>query len=161
MIRIGRVADNRLVAKALTTSRRVLVASPAYLAEHGRPVRLSDLSRHRAIAYANRGAEDWRFGLGGRTVVVHVTPALRVNNGDVMRDAAEAGLGLALLPTFLTADAVGSGRLVVVDVGAEADTDIVHVVHAKARGVQGKIAALVEHLQGSFSDPPAWDGAAP
>lgn len=161
VVRIGQVADNRLVAKALTTSRRTLVASPSYLAEQGRPASLEDLPHHRAIAYANRGAEDWRFRSNGGNVVVHVAPALRVNNGDVMRDAAEAGLGLALLPTFLTSRAVEARRLDVVDVGAEPDTDIVHVVYAKTRGVQTKIAALVEHLRGVFGEPPYWDVAAP
>jgi len=159
VIRIGQVADNRLIAKALTTSRRTLVASPTYLADHGRPTSLDDLPRHRAIAYANRGAEDWRFRLGERNTVVHVSPMLRVNNGDIMRDAAEAGLGLALLPTFLTATAIAEGRLTEVDVGAQAETDIVHIVYSKTRGVQTKIAALSEHLSAVFGVPPYWDSS--
>jgi len=143
VIRIGRVADTRLVAHSLAPSRRVLVASPGYLRNHGLPLSIEDLHRHAAINYTNRGADDWRFLTGTQRVVARVSPRLRVNNGDVMRSAAEAGLGIALLPTFLVGDAIGDGRLTVLDVGAEAEIDTVHIVYSKKRAVPPKVSTLV------------------
>ena len=66
----------------------------------GTPNSLADLDGHRGIFYTNRGVADWRFfGPDGATIV-RGRAALRVNNGDVMRDAAFAGLGIALLRCF-------------------------------------------------------------
>ena len=156
-IRIGQVADNRLVAHRIAPSRRVLVASSTYLERNGRPRSVEDLRDHRAVSYTNRGVEDWRFKKGDGFVVARGTFAMTVNNGEVMCAAAEAGLGLALLPTFLVSEAVCAGRLQIVDVGLEAETDTVHVVHPRTRGLVGKVGALVSHLRVSFGSPPYWD----
>lgn len=157
VIRIGQVADSRLVAHTLAPSRRVLVASPAYLRDHGRPLSVDDLHRHSAINYTNRGADDWRFVAGTQRVIARVSPRLRVNNGDLMRSAAEAGLGIALLPTFLVGDAIGDGRLHVLDVGAEAEIDTVHIVYPKIRAVPPKVTTLVTALRARFGERPYWD----
>lgn len=159
VIRIGQVADRRVIAQQLAPSRRVLVASPAYLDRYGRPRSLDELQGHAVFNYMHRGAEDWRFRTSRGTDVIRIAPRLRVNNGDVMRGAAEAGLGLALLPTFLVADSVVGGRLEVLDIGAEAEIDVVHVAYAKAKGVPSKVAALVAGLRAAFGDPPYWDRA--
>lgn len=161
VVRIGQVADNRLVSHRLAESRRVLVASPAYLARHGRPTSLDELGAHRAVNYTYRGAGDWRFIVEGRTAIVRATSGLHVNNGDVMRAAVEAGLGIALLPTFLVAEGLSTGSLVRLDVGAEPDTDVVQVVYAKTRGVPTKVRALVDFLSRRFGNPPYWDTARP
>ncbi|MCX8999434.1 LysR family transcriptional regulator [Rhizobiaceae bacterium BDR2-2] len=159
VVRIGQVADNRLVAHRLAPSRRALVAAPAYLERHGYPRTLDDLSGHRAINYSNRGAEDWRFKTSDGMRIARPRAILRVNNGDLMREAAEAGLGLALLPTFITGEALASGHLKVVRIDGEAETDTVQVVYPKALGIPSKVKALVEHLRARFGDPPYWDRA--
>lgn len=159
VVRIGQIADSRLIAHRLAPSRRVLVAAPAYLERHGSPRTIEDLSDHRAINYSNRGAEDWRFRTSDGMRTVRPRSTLRVNNGDLMREAVEAGLGLALLPTFITGEALASGDLEVVRIDGEAETDIVQIVYSKARGIQTKVKALVEHLRGQFGDPPHWDRA--
>lgn len=159
VVRVGQVADNRLVAHRLAESRRVLVASPGYLANHGRPNSLDELGTHRAVNYTYRGADDWRFSVGGRTVIVRAASGLRINNGDVMRAAVEAGFGIALLPTFLVGDALSRGSLERLDVGAEPDADIVQVVYAKTRRVPTKVRALIEFLRYSFAGSPYWDAS--
>ena len=108
------------MAWRLAPSRRVLVAAPSYLARAGVPASLAELERHHGIFYTNRGVADWRFPGADGAVVVRGRVALRVNNGDVMRDAAIAGLGIALLPSFLVADACRSGALRVIELGRRA-----------------------------------------
>lgn len=157
VIRHGPVEDSRLVALRLASSRRCLVASPAYLARRGRPGSLAELEAHDGIYYAHRGVADWRLVGPGGAVLVRARAALRVNNGDVMRDAAIAGLGIALLPSFIVGEAVRVGALLPVDVGAEAEREFIFLAHAEGRRVSAKLRALVSHLRGAFGDPPLWD----
>jgi DNA-binding transcriptional LysR family regulator len=156
VIRHGPVGDTRLVAKTLARTRRVLVASPAYLAARGRPASLPDLSGHCGILYANRDA-DWRFAGAGGWTVLRPRAALRVNNGLVMRDAALAGLGITLLPTFFVHEQLADGSLVEVDVGMQAEGAELFLAYPRDRSASAKIAALTASLRRSFGDPPYWD----
>ncbi len=156
VIRHGQIRESWLVAIRLAPSRRVLVGSPAYFKTHGVPRSLQDLGSHRAILYTNR-ISDWRFESG--TEVVSVTPrkALRVNNGLIMRDAALAGMGLTLLPTFLVHDELKKRTLRVVEVGLQPERAEIHLTYPKAQPPSAKLRALIEHLKGAFGDPPYWD----
>ena len=158
VIRHGPVLDNRLIVKRLATTRRVLVASPSYLTGAGPPASVACLRAHRGILYANREA-DWRFGGPGSWTVIRPHRALRVNNGLIMRDAALAGLGIALLPTFFTGTEIANGSLVRLDVGTEAEGAELFVCYPPARRASAKVAALVAWLRVRFSDPPLWDAA--
>lgn len=158
VIRHGAIEDTRLVAWTLATSRRCIVASPDYLARHGRPQSLADLQRHRAVYYLNRGVADWRFTGVRSDEFVRPVAALRVNNGDMMLDATLAGLGLALLPTFIVGAALKAGSLVNVGLG-QAEPEFIYVAHPEGRRASTKLRALVDCLRDAFGDPPYWDAA--
>jgi DNA-binding transcriptional LysR family regulator len=157
VIRHGAVGDTRQIARRLAVSRRLPVASPAYLAEHGTPRSLAELARHRGILYANREG-DWRFSTPSGWSVVRPKAALRVNNGIVMRDAAIAGLGITLLPSFFIHESIKDGALMSLDVGAESEGAELFITYARDHGAAAKIRALTESLRRSFGDPPYWDG---
>lgn len=156
VLRHGAVREQHVVAKRLAGSRRLLVASPAYLAAHGTPHTLAELATHRGILYTGREA-DWRFVREGGAAVVRPRRALRVNNGLLMRDAAVAGLGITLLPTFMIHAERVRGGLAVIDVGADAEGAELHLLYPQAHGGSAKVHALAEHLRGAFGDPPYWD----
>ena len=156
VIRHSLVADARLVVRKLASSRRFLVASPAYLKAHGTPKSVSALEAHSAILYSNREA-DWRFKGSRGAVVVRPARSMRVNNGLIMRDAALAGIGITLLPTFLIRPELDSGALRVVKVGVEAQSAEIHVAYPTARRASAKVRALIECLRAAFGDPPYWD----
>ena len=160
VLRHGAVADSRLIARRLATSRRLLVASPEYLEREGRPASLSELEHHRGILYSMREG-DWRFSTGAGWSVVRPKPALRVNNGLVMREAAMAGLGITLLPTFFVHEAIKSGALVSVDVGVPAEGAELFITYPRDHGASAKIRALADSLKKSFGDPPYWERAIP
>ena len=147
VVRHGIIEDTRLMVWRLAVSQRVLVASPDYLARHGAPSSLADLRRHRAIHYTNRGGEDWRFRTAVGIDVVRGLLGLRVNNGDMMRDAAIAGIGIALLPSFIIGDAVKVGELVVLDVGAAAEVEYIYMAHPEGRRPSAKLRAVAECLR--------------
>lgn len=161
VIRHGPILDSRLMAWRLAPSRRVLVAAPAYLARNGCPRSLAELECHRGIFYTNRGVADWRFPHPEGTRIVRARTGLRVNNGDMMRDAAIAGIGITLLPLFIVGDALRSGTLAAVEVGAEAEPESIFIAHPEGRRPSAKLRALAEHLRLAFGDPPYWEAGLP
>ncbi|MCW1409593.1 LysR family transcriptional regulator [Rhizobium sp. 1AS11] len=157
IIRNGPIADSRLVAWKLAHSRRLLCASPDYLARQGIPSSLADLNSHRGIFYTNRGVADWRFQTFDGAIVVRAKLALGINNGDMLRDAAIAGLGIALLPAFIAGPAIREGRLAEIDVGHRPEAEFIYMAHPEGRNPSAKLRAIADHLKKSFGDPPYWD----
>jgi DNA-binding transcriptional LysR family regulator len=147
VIRHGPVDDKRIIVKKLAMTRRVLVASPEYLKRFGTPNTLAELEQHRGVIYSYRGPADWRFRAGRKFVTVSPQIVLRVNNGVLMRDAAAAGLGIALLPTFFLQD---SRALRVLEVGAEAEGAVIYIAYPEHLRSAAKIRALTAWLQKSF-----------
>ena len=161
VIRHGTLRASGLVAKKFARSRRFLVGSPGYLDAVGRPRALGDLERQRAIIFTHRGGADWRFVGARGAVSVRGIPVLAVNSGIVMRDAAIAGLGLALLPTFLIHEALANGLLEVVDVGLEPESATLALTYPKDRKPPAKVIALTQALRAAFGNPPYWDLPSP
>lgn len=157
VIRHGPVRDSRLMAWRLAPSSRLIVASPDYLARHGTPTSLAELNDHYGIFYINRGIADWRFQRGTETVLVRGKVALRVNNGDMMLDAAIAGLGIAALPMFIAFEAVRSGALRVIDIGAQTEPEYIYIAHPEGRRPSAKLRAVADCLRAAFGDPPYWE----
>ncbi len=135
-----------------------MVASPGYLARHGAPKSAASLESHSAILYSYRET-DWRFTGPGRRddIVIRPRKCLRINNGLMIRDAAIAGLGIALLPTFLSHAEIKSGALRIVDVGMQAQNSEIFLAYPADRGPSAKIRVLTEHLRQSFGEPPYWE----
>jgi DNA-binding transcriptional LysR family regulator len=160
VVRHGAIEDSRLMVWRLAASRRVLVAAPAYLALRGIPGTIAELEAHDGIFYTNRGGADWRFAGDRGGVTVRAVARLSVNNGDMLRDAAIAGLGIALLPLFVAAAAIREGQLTVVDVGVRAEEEFVFIAHPEGRHPSAKLRALADHLRLSFGTPPYWETGA-
>ena len=174
VLRHGVIADTRLMAWRLAPSRRLLVAAPDYLEKHGTPRSAQELERHRGISYTNRGVADWRFAKaaprsaigvdssgmgasGAETVIVRAKIGLRVNNGDMIRDATIAGLGISLLPSFIAGAAIKTGALRVIDIGIATEPEVIYLAHPEGRHASAKLRALAESLRQAFGDPPYWD----
>jgi DNA-binding transcriptional LysR family regulator len=156
-IRIGRLPDSTLVARRLCAARLVIVAAPAYWARAGRPRALEDLAGHSALNYTLRAAgRDWRFGEGAGERSVAVSGPISANNGDVLRAAAVAGAGAALLPDFIVGEDVKAGRLEPVLQSLTGPAIGIHVVYPQTRHVTAKLRLFVDFLVGHFGTPPAW-----
>jgi DNA-binding transcriptional LysR family regulator len=157
VIRHGKIEDSRLMVWRLAPSRRLLVASDDYLARHGVPRSIAELDAHKGIFYTNRGVADWRFMGAGGAEIVRAQVALRVNNGDMIRDAAVAGLGIALLPLFIAGPVIRAGTLRVIDVGIRPEPEFIFLAHPEGRRPSAKLRALADHLRATFGDPPYWE----
>jgi DNA-binding transcriptional LysR family regulator len=105
--------DSNVTIRRLGETRRILAASPGYLAEHGFPKTLDDLQRHRMLiyTYANNPNE-LRFTRDGETSVVTVKGLLESNDGQILRAAALDGMGILVQPTYILYEDIVAGRLV-------------------------------------------------
>ncbi len=111
-VRIADLADSALHAVRLGEVRRLLVASPAYLAASGTPTRLTQLHDHCLVAFDNFAVNDeWRFGTAEKASV-KLSPRLRVNSVDAAIDALLADVGIGRLLSYQVAELVAEGRLV-------------------------------------------------
>ena len=113
-MRIGPLPDSSLRARRLGTIRRVVCASPDYLAARGRPERPEEVAGHDAIVFESLMADRWRFGEGASERRVRIRPRLRVNTAEAAIAAALEGLGLTAVLSYQVAEAVADGRLEVV-----------------------------------------------
>lgn len=109
-LRMGTLADSNAVARRLATSRRSVVASPAYLARAGEPSRPADLAEHQAIIYS-QAASNWNFRQGASEVSVSVDGRLRVSAAEGLRTAVLADMGLAIASDWMFAPELQSGAV--------------------------------------------------
>lgn len=158
-VRIGRLEDSSLIARQLAPSRLVLCASPDYLRRHGRPETPEDLAKHCCLTYSARtAASEWRFQDGqGKRWTVEIKGRLRANNGDLLRQAALAGIGLVRLPTFLCGRDLQAGRLVSLLTQYVPQDMAIHAVYPHNRHLSPKVRAFVDFLAGEFGPRPRWD----
>jgi DNA-binding transcriptional LysR family regulator len=148
-IRMGRLADSSLVARKLATVRAVAVASPAYLESRGRPSHPRELTDHDALIYTNTGAAEWRFRIDDRWERIRVTGRLRSNNGEALREAARAGLGILVLPAYLAVKALNDGSLVAILDAFPLEDAGLYAVLPPGRSTTARLRALVDHLADS------------
>ena len=110
-LRIGEPPDSSLRIRRLCAVSFHIVASPLYLARHGRPAHPAELARHRIFGYSNVPGP-WRlYGPDAAEVVVQSTGQLTANSGDALLPALLAGLGIARLPSFIVGAHLASGSL--------------------------------------------------
>lgn len=144
-IRIGELPDSSLQAVKVGQVRRVLVASPGYLREHGVPVRLDELARHTIIATGGVAPSvDWRFVDGGKPVVRHIQARMQTTTNDSAITAAVAGLGITRLLSYQAAEPLRLGSLEIVLAAFEPAPLPIHVVHREGRRATQKVRAFID-----------------
>jgi len=146
-LRISAAQDSSLIARRICDMQHSVVASPTYLLARSTPQRPEDLRTHFCIVDTNlQGQANWRFVENGTTISVHVGGPVRVNSPLSARDAALAGLGLALLPGYLADPMIASGQLVQVLNGYVQTGATLQAVYPHRRHLAGKVRALIDHL---------------
>jgi DNA-binding transcriptional LysR family regulator len=151
-IRIGTLADSSLRVRKLAEARSIIAAAPDYLARLGTPRTIDDLTEHQLLHYSNLSTGNfWRLrGASGEERQIRVGGRLTVNNGAALMRAAEAGLGIAQVPSFMIGDAITAGRLVEVLADRPADLLGIHAVYPQGRFPQPKLRAFVDYLADHF-----------
>ncbi|MBY3392110.1 LysR family transcriptional regulator [Rhizobium laguerreae] len=146
-IRVGATAtDTRLVSRVIATYKARLCASPSYLAERGEPRDVDDLAVHDCLISAGRNQrQGWRFrGQGGSWIKARGRSRLRLDSGEAIRDAALAGLGIALLPDFLVTDDLAAGRLRQILADFETDDAKIVTLYPDKRLLEPRVRRFID-----------------
>jgi len=144
-VRIGELPDSSLQAVRVGQVRRVICASPAYLAQHGTPQSADELQQHTVIAAGSaRPTLEWRLKDGASLRGVKLQPRLTTTANESARDAALAGFGLTRLLSYQAAEQLRQGTLVAVLQAMEPEPLPVHVVHHEGRHATQKVRAFLD-----------------
>jgi DNA-binding transcriptional LysR family regulator len=158
-VRVGRPADSSLIARRICNVRIVIVASPDYIEHHGEPAEPGDMANHQCIIDGNfREPNRWPLKIpGGDAVSAQVQGRIRYSNAEACLRAAEAGLGLACVPSFVAGDALRAGTVRPVLRSFEAEPYSVHALYPHSRHLAAKVRVLVDFLVERYRDGPEWE----
>ncbi|MDB5461504.1 MAG: LysR family transcriptional regulator [Caulobacteraceae bacterium] len=165
-VRIGALADSTLIARKLAPHRRLLVASPAYLRQHGAPVTPADLASRPCLMFALQPKDAWVWRPRGNPAAeaseVKVAGTFRANDSDALLQAARDGLGLGLLPSWTLAEDVQAGRLVPLLTEwtwaiAQGPQPAIWGVYPPKKTVSPKVRAFLTFIAERFGAPPYWE----
>jgi len=158
-VRIADLADSSLIARRLTTVRLLPCASPGYLQRHGAPRTPEDLAGHRCLVYSNApdGAA-WQYRTpAGEPRQVRVGVRLQANNGDLARQLALAGEGIALAPTFIVYRELARGELVPLLQEWRWPQFNAYALYPPTRHLSRRVRAFVDFLAERFAGVPYWE----
>jgi DNA-binding transcriptional LysR family regulator len=159
-IRIADLKNADLIASRLARNHRVVVASPDYIARHGKPAGLDDLGRHNCLVTAtDEGLLDsWTFSDPvGKSVVVRVQGNLHCNDGEVLTRWALAGQGLAWRSAWEVSEEIEKGRLVELLPKFAAPGNDIHAVYPDRKYLPAKVRVFIDFMKTAFGDPPYWE----
>ncbi len=146
-IRIGPLADSTLHARPLGHSRLRVLASPAYLQQHGTPASVADLRQHSLLGFNEPDSlNHWPLP-GDTDALLHIQPAVRVSSGETLRRLALEGAGVVCLSDFMTHRDRDAGTLV--QLLPERTVEVrqpIHAVYYRNTAVSARITSFLDHL---------------
>jgi len=147
-IRFGPLPDSTLTARKLGETRRVIVASPDYLAKHGTPHAPEDLHRHNCLNFNFRRSEPiWPFRRDGTDFSLCVKGNIEANNGETLGQLAAIGIGIARVGAFSVTQEIASGALVpVLEEFNPGDVEQIHAVFVGGASTPARIRVFVDFL---------------
>ena len=156
-IRVGQGPDSSLYGRRLAPNRRIICASPAYLAAQGAPQVPADLTTHNCLTYVQQGPRvEWRFGEQTEAFTVPVSGTIQSNSFSVLRAAAVAGVGITRLAAFVVGEELKSGTLVELLSAYEAKDGDIYVVYPTSRHLSPKVRAFIDYLIETIGQPSYW-----
>ena len=159
-IRIGNLKDSSLVARRIAPNRRVLVASPSYLARRGVPQHPAELEAHDGLLMTDAdGKRDiWTLLAPGEgTFRVKINSKIESNFGELLRDAAVYGRGISLQSVWHVADDLKAGRLQIVLPDYPVQESFIHAVTPTRLMQTPRIKAFIDFLLEKFAEPAPWE----
>jgi len=158
VIRIAALQDSSLVARKIAPCKRVFCASPDYLEQNGSPQVPQDLAIHPCLVYSNDLKPDtWVLHGPNGKESIKVNGPVCADNGDILKAAAAAGLGIALLPTFIVGPELRAGRLKQVLPGYCPPEISIYAGFPSRRYLSAKVRTFVDFLSRYFGENPDWD----
>ena len=149
---IGAPEESTLIARRLSQTRLVTVASPAYLKEHGMPKTPQDLIRHNCLRYNNvGGGKSWPYRQDGRDIAQTVSGRFISDSGTLLCAAALEGCGITQLPSFIVGQYVVAGALAILLEEFERPPMSIQAVFPHQRHMSARLRKFIDHLAEYFS----------
>ena len=151
-LRIAELASSSLIARRLLGVPRVFCASPAYITQRGAPEHPKDLKNHDCLTYGFLATgHQWKLIGPDGEHFVSVPWKLCANNAEVLKQAALAGRGIALLPAFIAGAALEDGKLVPVLTNYRAPEIALYAIYPPTRHLSSKVRLFIDFLVERFS----------
>lgn len=147
-IRFGPLPDSALTARKIGETRRLVVASPDYLARMGTPRVPEDLLSHNCLNFNFRRSElQWPFRIDGQVVKLDIKGNIEVNSGETLAQLAVLGVGITRVGAFGVIDDIESGRLVpILEEFNAGDTEQIHAVFVGGANTPARVRAFVDFI---------------
>ena len=146
-LRIGNLPDSNLISRKLGDMHMMIVASPAYLKKYGKPETIYDLKKFNCIVDSVADYLDrWPLINKNSSTNIKVNSNLMINNGELVREMAIAGLGITLLPDFFVKDDIKNGKLVAILKDKINKKGTISAVYPKSRHLSSSIRVFVDFL---------------
>lgn len=156
-VRIGRLDDSSLIARKLGTVQMVCAAAPEWVETHGPIDTVDDLQNASELRYGLKLGKGWAYSdQTGHHGTLQLNPLMRASNGDFLRDAAVAGLGIVIEPDFILCDAIRDGALVQLLPKIQFDAPSVYAVWSPTRHMPRRTRTLIDFMNDEFGGTPPW-----
>ena len=152
------IDDSSVVSRKLATNRRVYVAAPSYVAEHGLPRTPDDVANHNCLRISTVEAwNTWTFDNGADLQRLPIKGNFEANSADAIYYAVLAGVGIARLSTYLVNDALAQGRLVRVLPDYADETSDILAIYSNKRNLSPNVRAFIDYFAEKFGPVPPWE----
>jgi DNA-binding transcriptional LysR family regulator len=164
-VRVGDMPDSSLVSVRLADNRRLCVATPTYLRQHGTPAHPSELSKFDCLTLSSEASQTrgWAFKVpqGDTRELIHLKPGgpLSCSDGQVLHDWCLAGYGIAWRSTWEVEAEIASGALVAVLEDFAAPANGIYAVFAQAKHLPLRVRLWIDYLKHHYSQPGFWKAA--
>jgi len=156
-LRISAMPDSSLIVRKIVETHLMVMGSPDLIKLEGEPKTPEDLRGKPCIIDTNMDTQtNWHFTTNGVVTSVHVGGRVTVNSPIAAREAAKAGLGFALLPSYLAEPAIGEGILTMLFADHDFDPLLLQAVYPHRRHLPARVRALIDHLTVWFADRPVF-----
>ena len=146
-VRVGRLNDSSQTTRRLCHSGRVVVASPAYLAQMPPLQTPDDLAHHVILHYNGTHTQDlWRYSHEGRSHTLKVKPHMRSNSASMLMSAVKAGVGVMVMPVYVTGAAIQSGEVEVVLGDYDWGLTEINLILPHGKNTTRRVRSLVDFL---------------
>jgi DNA-binding transcriptional LysR family regulator len=146
-----------MIARRLARCRHVLIASPEYMKDAPPLVHPDDLQNHACLLYTFTESGRWPLSKDGVQHLIKIKPTMVSNNPELLLEAAIAGMGVTIMPTFIASDAIRRGELQMVLENYNSLTLDIYAIYTSRHYLPAKIRVFVDFLKERINDPPYWD----
>ena len=158
-IRVGTLEDSTLIARKLAPVSHVVCAAPSFFQQYGKPKTAEDLTNIPGLCYSNfKNPGTWHYQTpDGKKGSVRVALKMRSNNGDSLKEAAIAGLGVLCEPSFIVHDAIKRGLLTTALTDYKWYDMSVYSIYPQTKHISARVRTFIDFLIKRFGHKPYWE----